>query len=84
MKSLRFMPANMARSSVLGALLMKSGGGPVPGALVMLATGTVIGLFNGLAATRDPRGWYAQGVFQFTPRWSVGHLHHVEDATARC
>jgi hypothetical protein len=30
------------------------------------------GRFNGVAASRDPRGWYAQGVYQFTPHWSVG------------
>ncbi|HEV7386434.1 MAG TPA: hypothetical protein VGN89_16240, partial [Phenylobacterium sp.] len=51
------------------------GGNPVNKNLVLSGEyfyGRQSGLFNGLAATRDPRGWYAQGVFQFTPRWSVG------------
>jgi hypothetical protein len=51
------------------------GGNPVQKNLVLSAEyfyGRQDGQFNGLSATRDPRGWYAQGVFQFTPRWSVG------------
>jgi len=51
------------------------GGNPVNKNIVLSAEyflGRQEGLFNGLAATRDPRGWYAQGVFQFTPHWSAG------------
>ena len=51
------------------------GGNPVQQNLVLSGEyfyGRQSGRFDGLAATRDPRGWYAQGVFQFTPRWSLG------------
>ena len=30
------------------------------------------GLFNGVPINLDRNGWYAQGVYQFMPRWSVG------------
>ena len=26
--------------------------------------------------SRDPRGWYVQGVYQFTPHWSTG-IHYT-------
>jgi hypothetical protein len=51
------------------------GGNPVNKNVVLSAeyfAGRQQGLFNGVDATRDPRGWYAQGVFQFTPHWSAG------------
>lgn len=35
------------------------------------------GDFNGVAVSRDQRGWYAQGVYQFTPRWRAG-LRYAE------
>ena len=34
--------------------------------------GNQSGVFNGVAVDRDPSGWYAQGVYQFTKRWSAG------------
>lgn len=41
------------------------------------ATGEVFfsnesGTFNGLAFDQDRFGWYAQGIYQFMPRWRVG------------
>ena len=30
------------------------------------------GAFNGVPVARDEQGWYAQGVYQFTNRWSAG------------
>jgi hypothetical protein len=30
------------------------------------------GRFNGVSVDLDRSGWYAQGVYQFMPRWSVG------------
>ena len=34
--------------------------------------GRKAGRFNGVQASRDQSGWYAQGVYQFAPRWSTG------------
>ena len=43
------MPANMALAAVLGAMCMAAGINPLIGSLVMIASGIVIGLLNGLA-----------------------------------
>jgi ribose transport system permease protein len=43
------MPANMALAAVLGALYMRSGGEPLFGSLIMLASGIAVGLLNGFA-----------------------------------
>jgi ribose transport system permease protein len=43
------MPANVALSAVLGALVMQVGGGPWLGALVMLVAAVAIGAVNGVA-----------------------------------
>lgn len=59
------------------------GGNPVQKNLVLSGEyflGRQNGTFNGLAASRDPRGWYAQGVYQFTPRWSVGLRYAALDS----
>jgi hypothetical protein len=51
------------------------GGNPVQKNLVLSGEyfyGHQHGTFDNLAATRDPRGWYVQGVYQFTQRWSAG------------
>ncbi|MDP1630707.1 MAG: hypothetical protein Q8L66_04740 [Caulobacter sp.] len=39
--------------------------------------GTEHGRFNGAPVDVDRAGWYAQGVYQFMPRWSVG-LRYAE------
>lgn len=41
--------ANVALSAVLGALVMRSGGDPFPGAVVMLAAALAVGAVNGVA-----------------------------------
>lgn len=38
------------------------------------------GQFNGVPVDRDSTGWYAQGVYQFRPRWSVGLRYSTVDA----
>jgi ribose/xylose/arabinose/galactoside ABC-type transport system permease subunit len=43
------LPFNAAVSAVLGAMYMRATGGVVVGSLIMLASGTAIGLFNGVA-----------------------------------
>jgi len=43
------LPFNAAVSAVLGAMYMRATGGVVAGSLIMLASGTAIGLFNGVA-----------------------------------
>lgn len=51
------------------------GGNPTKQNLVLSGEyfrGSQDGLFNGVAASRDLSGWYAQGVYQFTQRWSAG------------
>jgi hypothetical protein len=51
------------------------GGNPTKQNLVLSGEyfrGRQDGLFDGLAASRDLSGWYAQGVYQFTNRWSTG------------
>jgi hypothetical protein len=40
------------------------------------------GLFNGIKVDYNRSGWYAQGVYQFMPRWSVG-LRYAELEAAR-
>ncbi|HEX2528641.1 MAG TPA: ABC transporter permease [Geminicoccus sp.] len=50
------IPANMAFSAVIGALVMREAG-VAPGILTMLLTGGLIGLFNGVAAA----------IFKMTP-----------------
>ena len=45
----RSIPANMALAAVFGALFMEAGGNPVVGSLIMLASGTLVGLLNGVA-----------------------------------
>jgi hypothetical protein len=42
--------------------------------------GTEEGRFNGLTVDRQNSGWYAQGVYQFRPRWSVGLRYAGLDA----
>ena len=51
------------------------GGNPTQKNLALSAEyflGRQDGTFNDLRANRDQNGWYAQGVFQFTQRWSAG------------
>ena len=51
------------------------GGNPTQKNLVLSGEyffGRQQGVFDGVATDRDPRGWYAQGVYQFAPHWSVG------------
>jgi hypothetical protein len=51
------------------------GGNPVNKNLVLSGEyfyGRQKGTFDTVAASRDPRGWYVQGVYQFTPHWSTG------------
>ena len=51
------------------------GGNPVNQNLVLSAEYFLdrqAGRFNSILTARDPRGWYAQGVFQFAPHWSAG------------
>ena len=51
------------------------GGNPVNQNLVLSGEyfyGRQKGQFDTIAAARDPRGWYVQGVYQFTPHWSTG------------
>jgi ribose/xylose/arabinose/galactoside ABC-type transport system permease subunit len=43
------MPANMALAAILGALYMAAGGSPALAGLIMIASGAIIGLLNGLA-----------------------------------
>jgi ribose/xylose/arabinose/galactoside ABC-type transport system permease subunit len=43
------IPAVMALSGILGSMYMRSGGGAVPGAFIMIAVGTAGGALNGLA-----------------------------------
>lgn len=43
------LPANMALSAILGAFYMAAGGSPVAGSAIMVASGTAIGLLNGVA-----------------------------------
>ncbi|HEY2357528.1 MAG TPA: hypothetical protein VGH86_08760 [Phenylobacterium sp.] len=59
------------------------GGNPVQKNLVLSGeyfAGHQDGTFNGLAASRDPRGWYAQAVYQFAPRWSIGARYAALDS----
>lgn len=42
--------------------------------------GTESGRFNGIPVDADKTGWYAQGVYQFRPRWSVGLRYSALDA----
>ena len=42
--------------------------------------GSQTGDFNGVRIDRDPRGWYAQGVYQFDKRWSAGLRYARLDA----
>jgi ribose/xylose/arabinose/galactoside ABC-type transport system permease subunit len=46
------LPANMAMSAVLGALYMRARGDWALGGLIMIATGSLIGLVNGFAVAR--------------------------------
>lgn len=39
------------------------------------------GLFGSLNYDGDQSGWYAQGIWQFAPRWRVGLRHDVVDAS---
>ncbi len=51
------------------------GGNPVNQNVVLSGEyfyGRQRGTFDTVAASRDPRGWYVQGVYQFTPHWSTG------------
>jgi len=51
------------------------GGNPTQRNLVLSGEyflGRQSGVFNGAPAGRDQNGWYAQGVYQFTNRWSAG------------
>jgi hypothetical protein len=51
------------------------GGNPVNQNLVLSGEyfyGRQSGQFDKVAASRDPRGWYVQGVYQVTPHWSAG------------
>ncbi|HEY0435699.1 MAG TPA: hypothetical protein VGC92_03615, partial [Phenylobacterium sp.] len=51
------------------------GGNPVNQNVVLSAEyflGRETGRFDALPGSRDPRGWYAQGVYQFAPHWSAG------------
>jgi hypothetical protein len=51
------------------------GGNPVNTNVVLSGEyfyGRQRGTFDTVAASRDPRGWYVQGVYQFTPHWSTG------------
>jgi hypothetical protein len=51
------------------------GGNPVNTNVVLSGEyfyGRQKGAFDTVAASRDPRGWYVQGVYQFTPHWSTG------------
>lgn len=43
------LPANMALSAILGGFYMAAGGSPLIGSVIMLASGTAIGLLNGVA-----------------------------------
>jgi ribose transport system permease protein len=43
------LPSNMALSAILGALYMAGGGSPIVASLVMIVSGSFIGLLNGVA-----------------------------------
>ena len=45
------MAANLSIGAVLGALFMRGGGNPFVGALIMVVTCTLIGMFNGFAVS---------------------------------
>ena len=56
------------------------GGNPVQQNLVLAGEyfyGREKGMFDGVPINLSRNGWYAQGVYQFMPRWSVG-LRYAE------
>ena len=61
----------------IGSLVYKwaPGGNPVVTNLVLSGEffyGSEKGVFNGIPVDYSHSGWYAQAVYQFMPRWSVG------------
>jgi ribose/xylose/arabinose/galactoside ABC-type transport system permease subunit len=46
------LPANMAMGAVLGAMYMRSGGNWIASCCIMVATGGLVGLVNGIAVSR--------------------------------
>jgi ribose/xylose/arabinose/galactoside ABC-type transport system permease subunit len=46
------LPANMAMGAVLGAMYMRSGGNWIVSCFIMVATGVLVGLVNGIAVSR--------------------------------
>jgi hypothetical protein len=61
----------------IGSLVYKwaPGGNPTVRNLTLsseLFYGHEAGFFDGIGEAQDRAGWYAQGVYQFVPQWSVG------------
>ena len=78
-------PATTISASPASSTNGRPGGNPVQHNLVLSGEyfyGHEKGTFNGVPVDLDRSGWYAQGVYQFMPRWSVGLRYAA--ARARC